>query len=82
MIILLVKFHDILSQIKNREMRTSKKERKIETESQNLKQVTNTKRFKRTLVYYDTDIQNCILCICVIINKRSFEPFCVGIKDQ
>ena len=41
-----------------------------------LKQNPNTKRFKRTLIYYDLII---ILCVIDIINKHSFEPFCVWI---
>ena len=37
----------------------------------------NTKRFKRTLIYFNTDTQ---FGYCVsVLNKRSFEPFCVWI---
>jgi len=37
----------------------------------------NTKKFKRTIIYFDTDTQ--YVNFRVKINKRSFEPFCVWI---
>ena len=40
-----------------------------------LKQDPNTKWFKQTLIYFDTDTQYA-KCVSVL-NKRSFEPFCV-----
>ena len=40
-----------------------------------LKQDPNTKSCKK--INYD-DNKMSILCVHVIINKRSFEPFCVG----
>ena len=56
-----------------------------------LKQNPNTKRFKRTLIYFNMDTQYanfqgnplypCTLCVHVKINKHSFEPFCVWISE-
>ena len=58
-----------------------------------LTQDPNTKRFKRMLIYFNTDTvckfsgksplssHKTTLCICVKINKRSFEPFCVSILN-
>ena len=67
------------------------------TENVSALQDPNTNRFKRTLIYDDTNTQYanfrrnplrqatkrhlnvCILCVRVVINTRSFEPFSVWI---
>ena len=45
-----------------------------------LKQDPNIKRFKRTIIYFNTDTQ--YEHFRVKINKRSFERFCVWIKTR
>ena len=49
-----------------------------------LKQDPNTKRFKRTLIYFDTESQYPVfLCVRVVINKRSFEKkMCLGLQKN
>ena len=46
-----------------------------------LKQDPNTKRFKRTLIYFDIVSLSYLFwpCVFVEINKRLFESFCVWI---
>ena len=40
----------------------------------------NIHAWRKTEMEQKSDREICILCVCVVINKRSFEPFCVWIK--
>ena len=54
--------------------KSKKKKEKLKVKIWKAHQKPNIKRFKRMCI--------CILCVCVIINKRSSEPFCVWILFQ